>query len=175
MNNMHLTFKKYIIFIITYLYLFCAFSYADNVKNITINGNDRVSSETIKVFTSIKLGDEINTDKLNQIIKNLYETNFFENISVNFENHELIMLVIGFAGQALFACRFILQWLTSESVGKSVIPIGFWYCSLGGGSVMLIYAIWREDPVFICGQGVGLLIYLRNLYFIHREKNQKID
>ncbi len=91
------------------------------------------------------------------------------------ENPELIMLVIGFAGQALFACRFILQWLTSESVGKSVIPIGFWYCSLGGGSVMLIYAIWREDPVFICGQGVGLLIYLRNLYFIHREKNQKID
>ena len=91
------------------------------------------------------------------------------------ENPELIMLVIGFAGQALFACRFILQWLTSESVGKSVIPIGFWYCSLGGGSVMLIYAIWREDPVFICGQGVGLLIYLRYLYFIHREKNQKID
>ena len=91
------------------------------------------------------------------------------------ENPELIMLVIGFAGQALFACRFILQWLTSESVGKSVIPIGFWYCSLGGGSVMLIYAIWREDPVFICGQGIGLLIYLRNLYFIHREKNQKID
>ena len=114
---------------------------------------------------------EVGSIKLASIIILIFP--FFEQ-SLS-ENPELIMLVIGFAGQALFACRFILQWLTSESVGKSVIPIGFWYCSLGGGSVMLIYAIWREDPVFICGQGVGLLIYLRNLYFIHREKNQKID
>ena len=87
---------------------------------------------------------------------------------------ELIMIVVGFGGQALFASRFILQWLSSESVGRSVIPIGFWYCSIGGGSVMLIYAIWREDPVFISGQGLGLLIYLRNLYLIYKErKNSK--
>tara|TARA_A100001011_G_scaffold385079_1_gene458561 strand:- start:60 stop:425 length:366 start_codon:yes stop_codon:yes gene_type:complete len=84
---------------------------------------------------------------------------------------ELIMIVVGFGGQALFASRFILQWLSSESVGRSVIPIGFWYCSIGGGSVMLIYAIWREDPVFISGQGLGLLIYLRNLYLIFKERN----
>ena len=87
------------------------------------------------------------------------------------ESPELIMIVVGFGGQALFASRFILQWLSSESVGRSVIPIGFWYCSIGGGSVMLIYAVWREDPVFICGQGLGLFIYLRNLYLIFKERN----
>ena len=86
------------------------------------------------------------------------------------ESPELIMIVVGFGGQALFASRFILQWLSSESVGRSVIPIGFWYCSIGGGSVMLIYAVWREDPVFICGQGLGLFIYLRNLYLIFEER-----
>lgn len=114
---------------------------------------------------------EVGSSKLASIIIIIFP--FFEQRLS--ENPELIMLVIGFAGQALFASRFILQWLTSESVGKSVIPIGFWYCSLGGGSVMLIYAIWREDPVFICGQGLGLFIYLRNLYFIHREQNPKTN
>ena len=85
---------------------------------------------------------------------------------------ELIMIVVGFGGQALFASRFVIQWLSSESVGRSIIPIGFWYCSIGGGSVMLIYAIWREDPVFICGQGLGLFIYLRNLYLIFKERKK---
>jgi lipid-A-disaccharide synthase-like uncharacterized protein len=88
------------------------------------------------------------------------------------ESPELIMLVIGFGGQGLFASRFLIQWISSESAGKSVIPVGFWYFSIGGGFVMLIYAIWREDPVFMSGQGLGLIIYLRNLYFIFREKNK---
>ena len=86
------------------------------------------------------------------------------------ERPEVIMLIVGFGGQALFASRFIIQWISSESVGRSIIPIAFWYCSVGGGAVMLIYAIWREDPVFICGQGLGLFIYLRNLYLIFKEK-----
>ena len=90
---MHLKFKKYIIVLITYLFLFSTFSYANHVKIITINGNDRVSNETIKVFASIKQGDQINNDKLNQILKNLYDTNFFEDISVNFVNHELIITI----------------------------------------------------------------------------------
>jgi lipid-A-disaccharide synthase-like uncharacterized protein len=83
---------------------------------------------------------------------------------------EQIMVVVGFAGQGLFAMRFILQWLTSEGQGRSVIPVAFWYFSIGGGSVLLLYAIWRQDPVIICGQGLGLFIYFRNLYFIHRSK-----
>ena len=83
---------------------------------------------------------------------------------------EQIMVVVGFAGQGLFAMRFILQWLTSEGQGRSVIPLAFWYFSIGGGSVLLLYAIWRQDPVIICGQGLGLFIYFRNLYFIHRSR-----
>ena len=85
-------------------------------------------------------------------------------------NPEQIMIVVGFAGQGLFAMRFILQWLSSEKQAKSVIPIAFWYFSIGGGAVLLLYAIWRQDPVIICGQGLGLFIYLRNLYFILRDR-----
>jgi len=91
MSNLLL--KKYLIILITYIFLFSSFSYADNIKNIIIKGNERVSDETIKVFASIKLGDEINSNKLNQIIKSLYDSNFFENISANFENQELIIIV----------------------------------------------------------------------------------
>ena len=84
-------------------------------------------------------------------------------------NPEQLMIVVGFAGQGLFAMRFIIQWLSSEKEAKSVIPIAFWYFSIGGGAVLLLYAIWRQDPVIICGQGLGLFIYLRNLYFIRRD------
>ena len=86
-------------------------------------------------------------------------------------NHpEAIMITIGFGGQALFATRFIIQWISSENAGKSVIPIAFWYFSISGGLVLLTYAIWRQDPVIIAGQSVGVFIYSRNLYFIYREK-----
>ena len=84
------------------------------------------------------------------------------------EQPEKIMIVIGFAGQGLFAMRFIIQWLSSEKQAKSVIPIAFWYFSIGGGSVLFLYAIWRQDLVFMSGQGLGLFIYLRNLYFVRR-------
>ena len=85
---------------------------------------------------------------------------------------EKIMIIVGFAGQGLFAMRFIIQWLSSEKQAKSVIPIAFWYFSIGGGGVLLLYAIWRQDPVIICGQGLGLFIYLRNLYFIRRDSGK---
>lgn len=85
---------------------------------------------------------------------------------------ERIMIVIGFGGQFLFAMRFIIQWLTSEGAKRSVIPVVFWYFSIGGGSVLLLYAIWRQDPVIICGQGLGLFIYVRNLIFIFRERKE---
>ena len=88
-------------------------------------------------------------------------------------NPEQIMITVGFAGQGLFAMRFIIQWLSSEKQAKSVIPVAFWYFSIGGGAVLLLYAIWRQDPVIICGQGLGLFIYLRNLYFIRRDSGSK--
>ena len=85
---------------------------------------------------------------------------------------EQLMIIIGFAGQGLFAMRFIIQWLKSEGEGRSVIPLAFWYFSIGGGMVLFLYALWRKDPVIICGQGLGLFIYLRNLYLIYRERAQ---
>jgi lipid-A-disaccharide synthase-like uncharacterized protein len=81
-------------------------------------------------------------------------------------NSEVFWLSLGFIGQALFSARFIVQWLQSEKVKRSVFPIAFWYFSIAGGVTLLIYAIHRKDPVFIVGQGTGLFIYLRNLYFI---------
>jgi lipid-A-disaccharide synthase-like uncharacterized protein len=83
---------------------------------------------------------------------------------------EHVWLAVGFLGQALFASRFIIQWFKSELVGRSVIPLSFWYCSLSGGVVLLAYAIYKMDPVFITGQATGLVVYSRNLYLIFREK-----
>ena len=90
------------------------------------------------------------------------------------ERPETVMIVVGFGGQFLFAMRFIIQWITSEGARRSVIPVVFWYFSIGGGTVLLLYAIWRQDPVIICGQGLGLFIYARNLFFIYREKNEGV-
>ena len=78
----------------------------------------------------------------------------------------LIWIIIGFTGQALFSARFIVQWLASERVKRSIIPTAFWYFSLAGGVTLLAYAIHKQDPVFIAGQGLGLIVYLRNLYLI---------
>jgi lipid-A-disaccharide synthase-like uncharacterized protein len=79
-------------------------------------------------------------------------------------------LVVGFVGQALFASRFILQWLASERARRSIVPTAFWYFSLAGSSVLLAYAIHRADPVFIVGQASGLGIYLRNLHLIRKRR-----
>jgi len=87
---------------------------------------------------------------------------------------EISILVIGFAGQSLFFLRFLVQWLYSEKHGKSMIPVSFWYFSLAGSFLLLIYAIIRKDIVFIVGQSTGFFIYLRNLYLISRESREKL-
>ena len=79
-------------------------------------------------------------------------------------------LVLGFSAQALFSARFLVQWIASEKAGKSVVPLYFWYFSLVGSSLLLIYSIYRKDPVFMIGQTTGIFIYVRNLYFIKQEK-----
>lgn len=81
-----------------------------------------------------------------------------------------IWLAVGFLGQFLFGSRFLIQWFKSELVGRSVIPITFWYFSVAGGVVLLAYAIYKMDPVFIMGQGMGLIVYGRNLFLIFRER-----
>lgn len=79
-------------------------------------------------------------------------------------------LIIGFVGQALFGARFIIQWIVSEKKGESTIPLAFWYCSIGGAMVLLTYAIYKQDPVFIVGQSLGSIVYVRNLILIDRKR-----
>jgi lipid-A-disaccharide synthase-like uncharacterized protein len=79
-------------------------------------------------------------------------------------------VLLGYAGQSLFAMRFIVQWVASERVGRSVMPVAFWFFSMGGGALLLVYALYIRDPVFIIGQGLGLFVYLRNLHFVFRER-----
>ncbi len=90
----------------------------------------------------------------------------------NLTNVEIFFLAIGFVGQGLFASRFIFQWIYSEQKGESYIPIIFWYLSILGGIGLLIYAIFRKDPVIITGQTFGILIYVRNLILIKRKKSK---
>ena len=78
--------------------------------------------------------------------------------------------LLGLLGQALFFSRFLVQWIASEKNGRSVVPLSFWYLSIGGGGLLLIYALWRKDPVITLGQAVGLFVYVRNLMLIHRRK-----
>ncbi len=82
-----------------------------------------------------------------------------------------LWLYIGFFGQFLFSMRFIVQWIASEQAKKSIIPKAFWYFSISGGITLLSYAIYKQDPVFILGQSMGLLVYARNLYFLSQTKN----
>jgi len=81
-------------------------------------------------------------------------------------------LVFGFAAQALFTMRFVVQWIASERVGRSVIPMAFWYFSLFGGLMLLAYAVYRLDPVFILGQSFGVVIYFRNVWLRIGEKRR---
>ena len=92
---------------------------------------------------------------------------------INLSKTELVFLIIGFTGQGLFASRFIVQWVYSETKGVSSIPIIFWYLSIFGGIGLLTYAIFRKDPVIISGQLFGIFIYLRNLILIYKKNNER--
>ena len=79
-------------------------------------------------------------------------------------------IILGFVAQVLFTMRFVVQWVASERAGKSVIPFSFWTFSIGGGALLLVYAIVRRDPVYILGQGLSLVIYFRNVSFVLKER-----
>ncbi len=95
------------------------------------------------------------------------------NLTQLFGEWELVFdgwVILGVLAQAMFTARFAVQWWQSERAGTSVIPLSFWIFSLAGGSLMLLYAIIRKDPVFIFGQLAGLAVYSRNLMLIHRAR-----
>ena len=81
-------------------------------------------------------------------------------------------MALGFIGQFCFSMRFIVQWLASEKSKESTIPFSFWIYSILGSSLLLVYAIYRKDPVFILGQLPNLLIYSRNIYLIKKRREQ---
>ena len=81
-----------------------------------------------------------------------------------------LWVVVGFLGQLFFFSRFVVQWIAAERRGESVIPTAFWYLSISGGLILLVYSIHLKDPVFITGQSVGAFVYVRNLMLIHRKK-----
>lgn len=87
----------------------------------------------------------------------------------NMDSNDIIWLSIGLVGQSLFMMRFIVQWIHSERHQKSLIPVSFWYFSLSGGVIVLMYGIHRVDPVIILGQLPGTFVYARNLMLIRRE------
>jgi lipid-A-disaccharide synthase-like uncharacterized protein len=79
-------------------------------------------------------------------------------------------VLLGFVAQGLFTLRFLVQWIASERAGHSVIPMVFWVFSIGGGILLLVYALYRKDPVFIAGQAFGVFVYSRNLYFVLHDR-----
>lgn len=96
---------------------------------------------------------------------------FHQNFGVT--RYEFFWLAIGLIGQLLFFGRFVIQWLASEKEGRSIMPISFWYFSLGGTFFLLAYSIYRLDPIFILGFSLNVVIYLRNLALIKKEKLEK--
>ena len=86
---------------------------------------------------------------------------------------EKIFIILGLAGQLMFSARFLVQWIVSEKRKKSVVPISFWFLSLFGSFLLLIYAIYRKDIVFTLGQLFGFIVYIRNLLII--KNTEKIE
>lgn len=87
--------------------------------------------------------------------------------------YELAWIGVGLAGQAMFMLRFIVQWIVSERARRSIIPVSFWYFSVAGAAILLLYATYRLDPVFILGQALGFIVYLRNIHLVRVEKRSR--
>ncbi|MGL4635440.1 MAG: lipid-A-disaccharide synthase N-terminal domain-containing protein [Beijerinckiaceae bacterium] len=81
-------------------------------------------------------------------------------------------LIFGIVAQLLFTARFVIQWLVSEKLGRSVVPLAFWFLSMGGGLMLLVYGLVRKEPIIILGQGLAVFIYMRNLVLIFRNKGK---
>lgn len=77
-------------------------------------------------------------------------------------------LALGLLGQAAFGARFLVQWIASERAGESFVPLSFWYLSIAGSLVLLLYAVHRKDPVFVLAYLPNCVVYVRNLVLIRR-------
>lgn len=87
-------------------------------------------------------------------------------------DEKTVWIGIGLFGQLLFGLRFLMQWLHSEARGKSLIPRSFWYLSVAGGAILLSYAIYRREPVFIIGELLTLLVFIRNVQLLPSRRRE---
>ena len=79
-------------------------------------------------------------------------------------------LAFGLVAQLFFTARFLVQWISSERAGKSVVPLAFWFFSMGGGLMTLVYGVVKREPVIIVGQALATIIYIRNIMLITRDR-----
>lgn len=87
-------------------------------------------------------------------------------------------LAFGLVAQLSFAARFLVQWIMSERAGKSVVPLAFWFFSVAGGTMTLIYGLVKREPIIIFGQLLSNIIYVRNIMLIwknHAKGSQTLD
>ena len=83
-----------------------------------------------------------------------------------------LWLVFGIVAQLLFAMRFVVQWIASEKAGRSVMPMAFWFFSMGGGLLTLVYGLVKREPIIILGQVLSVFIYVRNLQLILKDRRR---
>ena len=83
-------------------------------------------------------------------------------------NDSWFWIAFGTIGQSAFFARFLVQWIVSERTGRSTVPVAFWYLSLIGAGMMFVYALHRQEPIFLVGQAVGWFVYARNLVLLRR-------
>lgn len=111
------------------------------------------------------------------LISVFYFNNNVIDREVLFKNEEipLWLLLLGIISQVVFTFRFVYQWIYSEVKKESLLPLGFWILSLSGSVLILIYAIFRKDPVLFLGHGLGSIIYTRNLFLIHKSNVENVS
>src|ERR1700676_5781426 len=79
-------------------------------------------------------------------------------------------LAFGLVAQLFFTARFLVQWISSERAGRSVVPMAFWLFSMGGGLMTLVYGMLKREPVIIVGQALATIIYVRNIMLILKHR-----
>ena len=84
-------------------------------------------------------------------------------------------LAFGLVAQLFFTARFLVQWISSERAGMSVVPMAFWFCSMGGGIMTLIYGIAKREPIIILGQALATVIYIRNIMLILKNRRRQSE
>jgi len=100
-------------------------------------------------------------------------SDWFQEVAEKVTGPDAFWYMLGFVGQAVFTMRFVVQWIASERQGRSVIPVAFWFLSIFGSLIVLVYSVYRNDPVFVLAYSFNSLIYGRNLMLLSKEKKRE--